>query len=845
MKESGVGTSLSSSRISGHTAIELTEGWQISRSAAAAFAEPWQLSEGGSDWSPAIVPGTVAMSLGAGFETVSRYDADDWWYRCRFSASAQSPGKRQQLRFEGLATLAEVWLNGQPILNSRNMFIARVVDVTEMLQADNELIICLRSLDHELAVRKSRPRWKTALVDHQNLRWVRTTLLGRIPGWTPPIQPVGPWKPVWLETVSAISVQTLDIQASSVDGSGRLRVSCAIETLGGCTVTDARLCLADKRFTLSFVPGQAPNIRADLSVPGLALWWPHTHGSSALHECRIELLVDDSWESIECGRIGFKAQRIERESGQVQLQVNDVPVFCRGACWTTDDFLALHGDEAQLRRTLELARDAGLNMLRVGGTMTYESDTFYALCDELGIMVWQDFMFANMDYPVDDTNFRVEIEAEVEQQLRRLQRHACVAVYCGGSEVEQQAAMLGLPESEWSNDFFRTSLPAQCERWHFGIPYFRSSPCEGALPFHVGEGIAHYYGVGAYRRPLSDVKHAGVKFATECLGFSHVPEPETMELILGGAVPAPHHPLWKARQPRDSGAGWDFEDIRDHYLQQLFGIDPIALRSQDVSRYYALSRVVTGEVVQRVFSEWRAPLNVCSGGLVWFFKDLWPGAGWGIVDSTGRPKPVYWYLKRAWATQTVRITDQGLDGLQLHVLNENAEDLDGTLELVVYQHGRIRVESVEQAAKVSARSARTFQGDALLGRFLDTTSAYRFGPPQHDVLVARLKSEAGTLIAEDFHFPQGLNLPMHGPTQWTGLAQRGADGCVLLDLFSETFLQSVHFECEGYTPSDAHFHLAPKTAKQVVFRPVAPSLRKFRVSVGALNVRELLTIRAD
>lgn len=785
------------------------------------------------------------MSLGADLNTIGRYDADDWWYDCHFAATTKSSQERRRLRFEGLATLAEVWLNGQLILNACNMFVAHVVDVTDMLQSDNELIICLRSLDQVLAARKPRPRWKTALVEHQTLRWVRTTLLGRIPGWTPPIQPVGPWKPVRLETVVAIDLRSLDLQTMVLDGICCLRVNCEVGLLGRHNLTEARLRLSDETFALGLSAGSPFSIHGDLRIAGVDLWWPHTHGKPALYDCCLELQVDGQWLNVDCGRIGFKALRVERGAGQVLLQVNDIPVFCRGACWTTDDFLALHGDVERLRATLHLARDSGLNMLRVGGTMTYESSAFYALCDELGIMVWQDFMFANMDYPVDDAGFRDEIETEVEQQLRRLQRHTCVSVYCGGSEVEQQAAMLGLPANQWSNDFFNARLPSLCDQWHSGVPYFRSSPSEGALPFHVGTGISHYYGVGAYRRPLSEVKHAGVKFAAECLGFSHVPDSETMELLMGGGLPPPHHPLWKARQPRDSGAGWDFEDIRDHYLHQLFGVDPIALRSQDVSRYYTLSRVVTGEVLQRVYSEWRAPNNVCGGGLVWFFKDLWPGAGWGIVDSTGRPKAAYWYLKRAWASRTVRITDAGLDGLMMHVFNERPELLTGTLQLAVYQHGSVCTARAEQAIKVDARGALTVQGDALLGSFFDTAYAYRFGPPQHDVIVATLLSDCGEIVAEDFYFSQGMDMPMLNAVEIMGQARRMSDGAVVVDISSKSFLQSVQFECDGYASSDAYFHLAPNVLRQVVFRPQASPPARFKAHITALNIRELLTVRAD
>ncbi len=551
------------------------------------------------------------------------------------------------------------------------------------------------------------------------------------------------------------------------------------------------------------------------------------------------------WSEHDLGRIGFKDIAIDTRDGQVRFVVNGIPVFARGACWTTADFVTLRGDREKLRHALTLARDAGVNMLRIGGTMVYESDDFYALCDELGILVWQDFMFANMDYPVFDAAFREEIEREAEHQLTRLQRHPCIAAYCGGSEIAQQAAMLGLGREQWSNDFFAERLPQQCARLHPGVPYFPSTPWGGALPIHVSAGISHYYGVGAYRRPLMDAKVARVKFATECLGFSNVPDPETMALVMDGMIPPPHHPRWKARVPRDNGSGYDFEDVRDHYVKELFGKDPIALRNQDLERYYAASRVVTGEVMGRVFSEWRAAANPCGGALVWFYRDLVPGAGWGVTDSEGRPKAAYWYLKRAWAPCTVRITDEGLDGLGIHVINEGDDALDAAIEIEMFQSGRIPTASAEATVRVAAHGAVTLQGDALLGYFSDATNAYRFGPPKHDVIVVRLKDpNTGAILAEDFHFPAGLDLPAQRVADVRAEAQWRDDGSVEVTLQSDVFLQAVAISCDGFSPEDDYFHLAPNREKTVVFTPRKPTA-SFKAHFEALNWPEAVTVRAS
>ncbi len=835
-------------RVDAHRIDPLDAGWELAPSAPGAFDRPGAAAGAALPWRPAVVPGTVADSLDLEPDVPRNLDAEDWWYRCPLPARSPEAGSRVRLRFDGLATIAEAWLNGTRLFGSRNMFVPRVCDVTDLLGDRNELVVCFRALEAELAVRRPRPRWKTALVAHQNLRWVRTTLLGRIPGWTPALPPVGPWRGVAVETIRRVDLIRLDLQSRALGTEGRLSLAAELRLLDGGGIAAAHLRLGSHRLPLTLEPGPEGTVRLSgvLGLPDAPLWWPHTHGTPHRTGCALELDLEGGPVLVECGPVGFKAVTVDRRDGAVQLVVNGRPVFCRGACWTVQDFRSLAGDPAALRQALLLARDAGINMLRVGGTMVYESELFYSLCDELGILVWQDFMFANMDYPFADGAFHADVEAEVLHQLGRWQRHPCLAVYCGGSEIEQQAAMLGLPSSEWSNAFFSEELPRLCEAHHGGIPYFPSTPTEGAMPFHPSTGISHYYGVGAYRRPLSDVKLARVKFTAECLGFSNVPDGETMDLAFGGAPQVPHHPRWKARLPRDSGAGWDFEDIRDHYLKALSGLEPIELRSRDPERYFALSRAVTGEVMKAVFSEWRRPGSGCGGGLVWFFKDLLPGAGWGLLDSENRPKAAYWHLRRAWAPQALLMTDEGLEGLHLHLINETGEDLEAVLELDLLQAGRIPVGHGARAVSIPAFGAHTLAAEDLLPSFSDLTYAYRFGPPRHDVVVGRLTSADGArVLSEDVHFPLGFDLPLQASVGLSATLEPDPDSGFLAALQSPVFLQTVALESRGYLPDDNYFHLSPGRVKQVRFRPVPGPPTPFRAHLSALNLRESLTLRPE
>ncbi|HJV88839.1 MAG TPA: hypothetical protein VJ623_00930 [Holophagaceae bacterium] len=813
--------------------------WQLTATEPGQQAEPgaWMA---GVDWRPAVVPGTVASALGCSVDQPGAFDGQDWWYRTGFTT--EGPGL---LRFEGLATLAEVWVDGVAVLQSRTMFRLHEVPLPDLAPGPHELVIRFRSLDAELAGRRPRPRWKTALVRNQNLRWVRTTLLGRIPGWTPPLQAVGPWRPVTWISLAEPTLRHLDLRTWAVGTGGRVALKAEVHLPTQWARSEALLRLGKHQLALrASREGDLLLLEGTFDLPEIPLWWPHTHGTPQLLEATLELASGTGRTAFPCGRVGFKAIHLDRSEGQVRLQVNGRPVFARGACWTTADLVTLTGDPAALRASLTAARDAGANMLRVGGTMTYESDAFYALCDELGLMVWQDFMFANMDYPFADPGFRAEVEAEVTDQLLRLQKHVCVAVHCGSSEIEQQAAMLGLPRSEWSSPFFAAELPARCAELHPGLPYFPSTPCEGALPFHTGTGLTHYYGVGAYRRPLADARAAAVKFTPECLGFSHVPEPETLAQLSPEAPLLPHQPLWKARVPRDSGAGWDFEDVRDHYLREGFGVDPVALRSADPEDYFARSRMVTGELIRRTYAEWRRAGSTCGGALVWFWNDLWPGAGWGLLDSLGRPKAAYWHARRAWAPRSLHLSDEGLDGLGIHVVNESEEALEAVVELELWQGSRTCVGRASQAIQVRPFVTEGFPADALMGHFMDLTYAYRFGPPKHHATVARLKLAAtGEVLSEDVHFPSGWALPRVEGAGLQAEARSVSPSAVEVSLSTAAFLQSVALDSPGWRPDDAHFHLAPGQAKPLRFTALEVPARPFKLHVSALNTGETLTVR--
>jgi beta-mannosidase len=814
--------------------------WSIAAVAPGRARTPADLEALALDWIPCEGPVPAAAALrAAGRWDLDRprdFDAEEWWYRCRFETS--DPDARPRLRFEGLATVADVWLNGTHILHSESMFVAHAVDAGGLLREENDLVLRFHALGPLLAARRPRPNWRTGLVAHQQLRWHRTSLLGRIPAWCPPVAPVGPWRPVLLEPASPLRVERADVRAVLDGDTGTARVSVLALGPAGDVLRGGTLAVGEwvVPVELEHLAAGAVALNATVRVPRVERWWPHTHGPQPLYPVWLSLEMDAGAVDIDLGRVGFRALEVDRgpDGEGFGLAVNGIPVFCRGSCWTTLDVARLGADPGQYRSALEPLRDAGMNMLRVGGTMAYETDAFHDLCDELGILVWQDFMFASMDYPSCDAAFAQAVTLEARQLLEGLQGHPSLAVVCGNSEVEQQAAMVGQPANRWSSPLFAELLPALVKSLAPDAAWLPSTPTGGALPFHADRGVTHYYGVGAYRRPLDDARRAGVRFATECLAFSNVPDRAAVDRLLGGAEAAGHPPLWKARVPRDAGADWDFEDVRDHYVELFFGVEPAGLRARDPERYLALGRVATGEVMLRTFAEWRRPESSCRGGLVWFARDLWPGAGWGVVDSAGRPKAAYWYLKRAFAPVALLAADEGLNGLWFHAVNDTPEPIEAELRVTAYREGRMRSARASTALTIPSRGARSVHADKLFEGFVDLTSAYRFGSPGHAVVAASLRRQAsGACLAAAYCFPRGLPFARESGLRLVAQAEPIAGGYGLV-LEADRFAHAVAVEAEGFTPDDNYLHLEPGEPRRLVLRAEDPD-RPLRGSVSALN----------
>lgn len=755
----------------------LEGGWSVS------------LVEGGATEHETTLPVHLPSLLGEAID-----DRDVWLERTLHVEASST------LHLARLGPIADVHVDGALVLSTRNLFRSYSI---ELLPGARRISICLRSPGQALREKRPRPKWKTRLVGNQQLRWLRTSLLGRIPSWSPTGAARGVYEAPMLQPRDTVHLASVRVHPELVNAHGRVEVFVPAHDAGSMT-----LHVGESRGALH---RSEDGWRGRVEVRSPRLWWPHTHGEPARHAVSLE--VDGQHHALP--PIGFRSLE-QRQGPRFGLRVNDVDVFCRGGVWVPQlgDF-----DAVTTRTALETLRDSGANMIRIGGTMRYEDAAFFELCDELGLLVWQDFMLANMDYPIEDPAFAAELTAEVDEQLALWAAHPCVAVLCGGSEVAQQAAMVGQPEARWYGPLFETLLPGRCKALLPEVPYVLGSPSSppGILPFRVDAGVAHYYGVGAYERPLSDARLADVTFASECLGFSNVPEPAAVDAIFGDDPPATHTPRWKAGVPRDNGSGWDFEDVRDHYFSELFATDPIAFRYADTDGYLERSRIVSGEVMARVFGDWRRQGSTTHGGLVWFLRDLYPGAGWGLLDEHGNPKAALQMLKDAWAPTSLFLTDEGVNGVRVHVVHDGPAERALALKLSLHRSGTTIAE-VTHAITAAPRSTSAHDLDLLLGGFRDVGHAYRFGPRTHDVILGSLW-EGEHRVADAAFMP---TLPVEPPDAGLAATTVRVDEhrCDVTVRANHVALYTV-VRVPGWRASRGYFHLAPGESRVVTLMAAA------------------------
>jgi len=708
------------------TLTDLHEGWLLAE--APAGLEGAALAGLPDEaWLPAAVPGTAhGALLAAGRIPDPFYGRNEtevlwvaerrWAWKTSFDGGELA--EHEDLVFEGLDTYCSVWLNGEKLLATDNMFVPHRVDVRSRLRPGrNELLLCFEPALAEAskveAVHGKRQLWNG---DSARLH-VRKAQYHFGWDWGPELVTCGPWRAVRRHGWSA---RIVDLHCrSEVDVAGRsatLNIRARVE--GAATRCALELLDPDGRCVASRVVPAADAVSATLSLTDAQLWWPCGLGEQPLYTLVAQLQDDEGRVlAVDQRRIGLRTLRlvqgaVQGEAGSsFHFEVNGQDVFAGGANWIPDDNLLERITPARYRERVAQAAAANMNMLRVWGGGIYEQEAFYEACDELGVLVWQDFMFACGIYPANEA-FQASVRAEAEAAVKRLRHHACMALWCGNNEdymiaESQGLAGPGIPADKFeARAIYEGLLPEVCAALDPDRAYWPGSPFtpgDGAKSSDMTVGDRHSWEVWHQQMlPYQRYGDVQARFVSE-FGMQSCPSLALFESVLPEDERFPESRTVQWHNKAGSPTGPDGHRRLAVYLADNLRVGPT------LAEHVYATQFVQAEAMRVAYQDfrrrWQQPgARAVGGALVWQLNDCWPVTSWALIDSSGTVKPAWHAVRRALAPLAVAVRLEAGQA-RLAVMNGGLEGLMLTLRLRVFALDGRQLASTRVAQQVAASAS--------------------------------------------------------------------------------------------------------------------------------------------
>jgi len=676
--------------------VTLDHGWQFRQVAATGAAE--------NGWLPATVPGDVHLDLIANKKIPDPFYRDNeaklqwiekegWEYRTEFEVTpALLARSNVDLVFDGLDAASEVYLNGEKVLEANNMFrIWRVPARAHLHAGKNSLRVLFPSPDEAAAKAAAKDPWQPK-TQTMPKTYVRKAAYEYGWDWGPTFVTSGIWRPVRLEAwdkvhISDFAIRQRDVSKEVAHADAEVELEAAS---GGEARVTVQYNAAGKPVTLS----TAATLHAGTNVIDVPveivkprLWYPAGYGEQALYEFTATVSTNGQTAAEKKVKTGLRSVVLRRELDKwgrsFELVVNGIPIYAKGADVIPFDSFPNRVTTKDYRRILESARDANMNTIRHWGGGYYETDEFFSICDELGIMVWQDFQFGN-DWQPGLYAWKQNVEAEAIDQVRRLRNHPSIALWSGNNETEV-AIMWGgrekLPADVryqmWQDylTVFSGILNRVVARLNPETPYWPSSPSAdyetswptGAVINYekIGEnfetGDMHDWSVWHGRVPFSDYEKHHWRFVSE-YGFQSFPEMRTVE-----AFTTPEDrtsiftPVMLAHQKNNEGNSI----IHDYLLKDY-------AEPKDFASFLYVSQVLQAEGVKIGAEHFRRSRPETMGSIFWQLNDCWPVASWSSIDYYGRWKALQYYAKRFYAP--ILVSPHVEDGsLKVYIVSDKTE----------------------------------------------------------------------------------------------------------------------------------------------------------------------------
>ncbi|KAI2616104.1 glycoside hydrolase family 2 protein [Hypoxylon sp. NC1633] len=750
-----------------------------------------------------------------------------WVYKTSFPSPAIGNSAKAILAFDGLDTFATVVLNGKTILETDNMFIPERVDVTADLIKDggeNELVITFDSAylrGWKLVEKNPDHKWGCWNGDNSRLA-VRKTQYHWGWDWGPALLTCGPWRPINLEVYeSRISDLWCDIDVDKSLKSATVKTYASVEGKASKVKFDISLHGTS-------VVGQVTDAGsgATFTISDPELWYPVRYGKQPLYTVTAVLEEDGKEIDSVSKKIGLrKAELVQRpligEPGtSFFFEVNGIPIFCGGSDWIPADNFIPRISKERYYDWVKLVADGNQFMIRVWGGGIYEEQAFYDACDELGILVWQDFMFGCGNYPAW-TELLGSIKREAEENIKLLRHHPSIVIFAGNNEDYQYAESVDLTwdqsnkdaESWLKTDFparyiYEKILPDACRELCPSVYYHPGSPWGGVDTRDPTVGDIHQWNVwhGSQEKYQNFDKLVG-RFVSE-FGMEAFPSVKTIDAYL---------PLGKDdpdRYPQSSTV--DFHNKADGHERRiaLYLVENMRYAPDPLEQFVYCTQLMQAECLASAYRlwkrQWKGPgREYCAGALVWQINDCWPVTSWAICDYYLRPKHAYFTVKREMAPLSVGMTRRE----HRHPRNKYTRiDVDTKVQIEIWG-SNLSLEDVTVDCMVKAWDvetgrltySKTVNEEPLVLPKNQSTEIAAFDVPVPDkslgvdesrtvVAAYLIRCDDGAQVARYVNWPEPLKYVHLAKPAWL-IAEMSAD-CAAVRLYADVPVKGVALECE-------------------------------------------------
>ncbi len=717
--------------------------------------EGWRFKQARlTNWYPATVPGVVHTDLLQNkiiedpfFRLNERglqwIDKEDWIYETRFSLSSDMMQKENMdLIFEGLDTYADVYLNDECILKADNMFRRWSLPVKQYIkEGDNVLKIYFHS-----PIKIDVPKWDAlpyhypATNDQSENGGVldkKISVFARKAGyhygwdWGPRLVTSGIWRPVYIKAWSDSRINDVFMEQKQVDANkaviaGHVELN-TDKDINGATVTvtdEATGKVLGKQQTDLKKGLNQVTVNFVLTKP--KLWWSNGLGEPHLYRFRTDVTANKEILDSKTEKVGIRSLKVvhqpDKDGHTFYIELNGRPVFAKGANYIPCDNFLPRVTPDIYKKTILDAANANMNMLRVWGGGTYEDNLFYDLCDEHGIMIWQDFMFACSMYPAEGALLE-SIRQEAIDNVRRLRNHACIALWCGNNEC--QDAWLGWgwkPQIEKQSKEYADKIGAQYQQqYHVTLPevvkeyapetfYWPSSPFafEGEMSGST-DGDRHYWSVWHGKVPISDYNKEKSRFFSE-YGFQSFPEFESVKRY------APNPEDWDIRSEvmmSHQRGGDHANGLIETYLLNEYKTP------RDFQSFLYMNHVLQGDAIKTAIEAHRRQMPYNMGTLFWQHNDCWPVASWASRDYYGRWKAQHYYARKAFEDILISPIVEG-DDLKVYGVSDRIKGASGKLQVQVCRFDGEIIHHWSKPIQVSGNASQVYFSAPLVEVLKDT-----------------------------------------------------------------------------------------------------------------------------